>query len=394
MKKFTSVAASILAAAFCGLCTGCATDIKVNNNNTPAPDVFTSAEDAPIAPATDYKVILNPGRVANGSSFTNNKITSGATEVSGGAPYYTDNAYVCTVSAGADLPTPTTTRSGMTFVGWRYASEGELVTVSAMPDTSKLTENLYLYAEWTTSGSGPVDPPVGPVDPPVGPVDPTPSKADGLYLGDTKLGALTLNTGASRKEYWLGDTKVDLTVGQKVSLYMNGEKVSAYIEPNSSGIDMGDSSTEYDTFTVNLAGSFAVYLHQNDSDWSVQFVVTTPVNEVEVSIPAGAVKSEINFKGGGKVTIYIKNGNNYATSFAGYKLYMWNGSTEYFGAWDDVPQMTAVMDATSYDLTADVSFILRSGSGQTRDLAGMEIGGTYQITFVNGAGNIERIKVV
>ena len=380
--------ALISATAFCGLCTGCASNIKVNGN-TPAPDAVASADEA--GASASHKVILSPGWYVSGGTQTNNAVGGTDVTAADGGTYFVDNAYVCNLAAGETLPEATTTRSGMTFVGWRYASEGEIITVAKMPDVTKLDSDLYLYAEWATSGAISPDPGPNPdPGPDPGPIDPVDSNY--MSVGSQKY-TLTRNTGnTTREEYWLGGSKAELTVGDTISLYMNGQKISAYIERNSSGIDLGDESREYDTFNVNLAGSFAVYLHKNESNWSVQFVVTTAVSETTVSIPANAVKSEITFKNG-SVTVYMKNGDNFATSFSGYKLYMWDGDTKYFGEWDDVPTMSATMSAAQYDLTADVCFILRKDSGQTRDLSGMEVGGTYLITFVSGVGDVQKIKV-
>ena len=87
MKKFTSIAASLcLATAFCGLCTGCANNIKVNNTLNNNPDVIASADDAPVA--TDFKVILNPGRWFSGSTETQHTVAYGATKADGNT-YYT-----------------------------------------------------------------------------------------------------------------------------------------------------------------------------------------------------------------------------------------------------------------------------------------------------------------
>lgn len=378
MKKFTSIAAALcLATAFCGMCTGCANGIKEQVNDGGDAAVSVAAD-------TQHKLILCPG-YEKGYGSAANTIASGATKLTADQEktYFVSNAYFSEVTTGAALPTPTTGRTDVKFNGWRRAEDGVLVTYSAAPS---LTEDMYLYAEWVSKTS--VDPGPGPGPDP----GPTPTIADGVYDGTTKLGGLSRNSGQTAKEeYWLGGSKLSLSVGKTVSLYMNGEKISAYIERNSSGINLGQEDQEYSEFTVTLAGDFEIYLHKNANDWSVQFVVTVPVEETTVNIPSTAACANITF-GNGSVKVYIKEGSNYATSLSAYNIYMWKGSTKYFGEWSGKPMSGTL--TTTQNIDANVGFIIIKGSSQTRDLSGFEAGGTYLITFATGDnGKVERIKV-
>lgn len=376
-----------MATAFCGVCAGCASEINANSES--------KNDNAPIATiATDeqYKVILCPGNYYSGNTVTQNAVGTGATKLAAAdeEAYFVSNAYFATVAAGADLPVATTTRAETTFQGWTYAENGVVKKVAQMP--ASLDGNLYLYASWKTEGNIQINPNPNP-NPNPGPT-PTPGESY-AQIGSNKY-TLSRNQGnTTREEYWLGGSKIELTVGNTISLYMDGQKISAYIERNSSGVDLGDESQEYDTFNVNLSGSFVIWLHKNEGNWSVQFVVTTAVTETTVSIPASAKCANITFANG-SVKLYIKDGNNYASNLSGYYLHMWDGSTKYFGEWGAATsKMSETMNAANYNINADVGFIVHNNNGkQTRDLAGLEAGGTYLVTYATGAaGKVERIRV-
>lgn len=170
-----------MATAFCGFCTGVAANVTANAETTSTPTVSTSA----IGPSP--KVILNPGAFYNNSIETSagSKVTKlTATEE---AQYFVENAWFANYTAGEALPKATTTRSDVTFAGWRYAVDGETKVVTTMPT---VTDDLYLYAHWS-SGANPTPNP-GP-DPGPGPTpspdDPTLTSSQMLikFSGDTKV---------------------------------------------------------------------------------------------------------------------------------------------------------------------------------------------------------------
>lgn len=156
MKKIVSIAATLcMATAFCGFCSGCAAEAQNGGKEEPhVPQSVSQTTD------TDYKVILNPGWYYAGSTKTDNTITDAGvtkmtkTEAEAAVDgYYVDNAYFATVAAGENLPVAETTRTGMTFGGWWYAKDGEVIKVTTMP--SDLDGHLYLYAQWNVAdGSG------------------------------------------------------------------------------------------------------------------------------------------------------------------------------------------------------------------------------------------------
>ncbi len=161
MKKITSLATALaMATTFCALCTGCANGVAEQENaNSSLPAVSQSAA------GDEHKVILNPGWNFDGGTKKLNTIEDAGVTAADAATYRADNAYICTVAAGEELPKPTAGKSGLTFVGWRYPKDGELVTITTMPAAASLSENLYLYAHWSGSNSGntptPTPDPVG-----------------------------------------------------------------------------------------------------------------------------------------------------------------------------------------------------------------------------------------
>lgn len=149
MKKIAGIATTLaIATAFCGLCTGIAANVTADAES-PEASVSTSAVGS--AP----KVILCAGRSYNNSvtysidSAAGDKVTKlTSTDES---KYFVENAWFANYSAGEKLPNATTTRTDVTFAGWRYALDGETKVVTTMPT---VTDDLYLYAHWTSGDTG------------------------------------------------------------------------------------------------------------------------------------------------------------------------------------------------------------------------------------------------
>ncbi len=191
-----------------------------------------------------------------------------------GGTYFVDNAYVCNLAAGETLPEATTTRSGMTFVGWRYASEGEIITVAKMPDVTKLDSDLYLYAEWATSGA--ISPDPGP-NPDPGPIDPVPTAKGGVYVNNELVAELV---GTDTECVATG---VMLNPGDVVTIKVNGTTLThsagvlelwhdTYRNPHGVQFDQ-----DAGTFTVKSAGgrrAFTIgarYYTDDTPCWSIEF---------------------------------------------------------------------------------------------------------------------------
>lgn len=160
MKKIASVLAALCAAtAFCGFCTAC-TKHGVDNDDSNKPNVppgsVTPTPDDPNNSTGNNGIvgdkavlILRPGDNYKGNTKVLNKVSgdgiAALTEEEAGK-YCVENAYFCTLAANTALPTPTSERTDIEFVRWRYANDGVEVTVDSMP--AELTSDIILIAEW------------------------------------------------------------------------------------------------------------------------------------------------------------------------------------------------------------------------------------------------------
>lgn len=267
MKKASLLAATLMATAFCGMCAGCASNIEVNEDRTPTTAVSQSAE------TTEHKVILNPGWywTSGASAAVDNTVAEGATKLTNSEAdaYHVENGYFATVAAGAELPAAETTRTGMSFVAWTYAKDGEVVAVDKMP--SALKEDLYLFAKWKTGGTGGGTGGGGGGGDETGDV-----KTDNNLVIDGKAVAdLTDNTAnidknknpTLDKEFMAVGIK--LNAGATISFKIDGKTINSWIEAGSKGLSKtGFQSSE---ITTNGEGTYKFYIkHWSDSgNWTV-----------------------------------------------------------------------------------------------------------------------------
>lgn len=270
MKKLSLLAATLMATAFCGMCAGCAQNVEaVSEGMDLAPASVTAS-----AETTTPKVILNPGWYwTNGASAAvNNTIADGATALtkSEADTYHVENGYFATVAAGADLPVAATTRTGMTFAGWTYAKDGDIVTVEKMP--ASLTEDLYLFAKWDVKGSsqggggggGQIDPP---------PVTTGTVSVNGKAMTDNSENNTEEDVEA---EYMLlGES---FNVNDVLSFTINGTAISiGEVETSSTGIKKSGSSV-----TVTQSGKFNFYLKKlTDGSWKLYGAREIDVSEID-----------------------------------------------------------------------------------------------------------------
>lgn len=378
-KKVSTLAATVaVATAFCGLCAGVATTVKAEA--APA-NVQTSA-------AGSYKVILNPGWNFDGGQKKLNTIDDAGVTAASASTYYADNAYIANYSVGETLPTPTSGRSGMIFLGWRYSKDGELITVDKMPAATD--GDVYLYANWKSDkisqgggggGSGGEDEPPDPNQ-----------KENGLYVGDTLVGKLSENKGASLTnglvaEYWLGvGKKIKLSKDAEVSVYMGGSKISFSVIQSSAGIDKPEANKKVESVKVTTAGDFEIYLKDygkgGANDWQCEFCGPTAIN-TGTEIPAGSSKISVTW-GTHSMNFYLvdSDGNGVGSSdFSKYCLYTY--TEEIFGIWAESTTKGVLKSSMTSTVTSNVTgWIFRWGDNygmQTANITGLEDGGTYII---------------
>ena len=115
------------------------------------------------APAAEQgNVYLVPGVYKqNGKNVVNN-VTSGAKKLTKAEcdAIFTENAYLCTLPAGSDLPTPTSKRvdakgNAFAFNGWWSIVDATVTYFDKVPQT---TEDFFLYADWRADLSQRKDP--------------------------------------------------------------------------------------------------------------------------------------------------------------------------------------------------------------------------------------------
>lgn len=245
MKKFTSIAAALcLATAFSGMCAGCANVIKNEKYDDPATAAVTAAD-------TDYKLILCPG-YTKGYGSAANTISSGATKLteSEEATYFVHNAYFATVAAGEKLPTPTSTRTDVTFNGWRRAEDGELIKYVNMPS---LTQTTFLYAEWVSKNGA------------------SQGGSQGGEQGDVTTGATVNGTALSKNSSPMAGVdeeymaqKIQLAAGA-LTFKVNGNNVTINaLDGASTGLSFSGG-----VVTVTTEGKFDIYLKKKGTTWEV-----------------------------------------------------------------------------------------------------------------------------
>ena len=140
MKKFISIfLISMLLLCSTGLTVALAATSSSNDSSV-------LAEQGPL-----YLVPGDSGAISSGAR----KLTQAECD-----EIFTSNAYLCTLSAGAALPKPTTTKTDKdghpyTFNGWWSIVDATITYFDAVPEVS---EPMFLYADWRADLSQRQDP--------------------------------------------------------------------------------------------------------------------------------------------------------------------------------------------------------------------------------------------
>ncbi|MCH5159082.1 MAG: hypothetical protein J1F33_07795 [Clostridiales bacterium] len=126
------------------------------------PKTVASYSESPAVAAAESTLYLVPGTYMQGGEKVLNTIASGAEKLSKAQcdAIFTDNAYRCTLSKGAALPSPTSTRvdksgNSFTFNGWWMIVDATVTYFDKVPDFAGVT---FLYADWRADLSQRMDP--------------------------------------------------------------------------------------------------------------------------------------------------------------------------------------------------------------------------------------------
>lgn len=112
--------------------------------------------------ADSKELYLVPGTYTSGGAKIENDISSGATKLTQDEcdAILTENAYLCTLSAGDTLPVPTSERTDKNGVPYAFNGWWSIVdaTVTYFDKVPELSETTYLYADWRADLSQRKDP--------------------------------------------------------------------------------------------------------------------------------------------------------------------------------------------------------------------------------------------
>ena len=112
--------------------------------------------------AGSKELYLVPGTYTSGDAKVENGISSGATKLTQDEcdAILTENAYLCTLSAGDTLPVPTSERTDKNGVPYSFNGWWAIVdaTVTYFDKVPELSETTYLYADWRADLSQRKDP--------------------------------------------------------------------------------------------------------------------------------------------------------------------------------------------------------------------------------------------
>lgn len=203
----------------------------------------------PKATTEQHQLYLVPGTYVSDGNKVENSIPSGAEKLTQDEceAIYTDNAYLCTLTQGAKLPTPASERvdakgNPYNFNGWWTIVDA---TVTYFDKVPALTQTTFLYADWRADLSQRKDP-VAPSE--------TPTITSTHYMiikrattGETETFVLRVSgTDVASDELGYGKPVqlyngwFELCKGDVITVYTNGigddnDKVQAAPILNSSG---------------------------------------------------------------------------------------------------------------------------------------------------------------
>ncbi|MDE6676876.1 MAG: hypothetical protein K2K12_04100 [Clostridia bacterium] len=178
------------------------------------------------------------------------------------------------------LPEAEIATAHWSFDNWYDAEEGGNAIVEA---TTVFTEDTTIYARYV--------------------------RDTGLWVGDTFLQALEVNTGCTdHLQYWINGRAIELEKDTVVSAYVDGELMEYTIFQSSSCIVVPASSAKVTSVTVSEDANFtAIFLNKwGEGNWQMEYTGAPLHVEGADEIPDGCEAITLKFSNG-DVTLYIIN---------------------------------------------------------------------------------------
>ncbi|MDE7165282.1 MAG: hypothetical protein K2O04_07680 [Clostridiales bacterium] len=281
-------------------------------------------------------------------------------------------AEVTTVNGKVSTFPTVTPASGWKFDKWTY-------TLGTATSSTTFTANTTVTAQYTEDRTE---------DP-----DDTDYSTDGLYING-ECYELVINSGATDKiEYWFGGIKHAFEKGAKMSIYLNGERVSAYVELSSVGVDKSVSEDPISEFTTTIAGDFEMYLKKNEEgSWTAQFLGPTQV-DISSDIPEGCAKAELAFANGTVTLYFVDVDGNAVSDLSKVAVYTYND--EAFGNWETSATSGKLSALKNAYVNIPSGWVFRWGSfsgddNQSGDVVGaFKAGKTYVVELKSKSSKLD-----
>ena len=191
---------------------------------------------------------------------------------------------------------------------------------------------------------------------------------------------------ASSTEVWIkanADYKVEVT--SPVTITATDEEIAANVTAQ---IDeaLALSATKENKAAYDAAKA----AYDGLTDAQKAFVPVAKLASLNAAIDTiqAAIDAE-NAAAAGKLVVYVQNSQNWDAM----KLYSWNGSTQFFGAWPGKDMTACTKNAgwysAQFDISAPANIIFNNGDGsQTQDINDVAAGTYWYTLSVNDEGKI------
>lgn len=193
-----------------------------------------------------------------------------------------------------------------------------------------------------------------------------------------------LDTGST--EVWIkanADYKLEVT--SPVTITVTDEEIAANVTAQIDGA-LALSATKENKAAYDAAK--AAYDGLTDAQKALVPAAKLASLNAAIATIQAAIDAE-NAAAAGKLVVYVQNSQNWDAM----KLYSWNGSTQFFGAWPGKDMTACTKNAgwysAQFDISAPANIIFNNGDGsQTQDINDVAAGTYWYTLSVNDEGKI------